>query len=822
MCHQFIGDLDVEKRTRHIVFCTKLHSGTCAEATTSTSSSKKETIAPKDNAGKGETDSKKPAASRKISRNKLEQEFFKFSIDEQRKILDHLNSTLKSDRLECEPEAKSSSSKPAIAQCTASNKFESDLFNLRMELGDIINSEAELRLREKRVRTNIKKLTRKVSLIDDPAPMLGQFVSEDSILNALFPTARYTAIDNASSSSNRSASKCLLWQLSSLSDLFDEDINVRVLNEERDAVIPTAAVAVSMMSADKVIDWSNVGSTCVVQPATDSIPCTEARIELSEAVNDVIDLTLRSESASCSNVVGPTDPISSASSDIAKNNSPRASLFSQVVNSSAKLGTPLPLTAGSPNVIRPKSRSAAVSELLSHSVSNTESFDGMNTPSFDAIVSTAIGAADCDSEALEVIRRWYSNLIESLPATSGDVSEAFSCLQKLQSVQLRVISSQDVFGSPEGRLILHLLVVLIQYVTSSWQNDAIAASPTELMEQTLDSSGTFLSQGGFMMSQEVAEVMEEAVGSGGDVSRSGTKRPREDELATPPISQDEHIVNLMSEVHPNSNVKRSSTESDNQAAKRTDVEMMVEIAESAFTPPCTQLSHGHDQGNPIELITPSPAVTVFIVADATAATAEALGDVAVDLTQLSAEDAPVAEKPQDSNIFSWDQEYFIYDQDFTTYDTVSDVDGGVASHSVVASTDTSPTTSVAAAAASPVDAGAALVQTDSAVKSKPVPNNENSALNHQHVPNASPALNRAVRPSEITDEMSLDEALSAFIQGSSFYDDILSYRPINIDRVKYEFATQTNRRITDSDLLRYLDKEGAFVSGQRGNFEAHV
>jgi hypothetical protein len=149
---------------------------------------------------------------------------------------------------------------------------EAQLSNLRLELGEVLSREAECRSREKRIRTSIKKLQRKVSVQliaddssgsihrvdEDTRARLGQ--QERTALLKTFRLVKYTVSAVCDGQGRVAQSSCPLWRMAALSrdEGFDEQLAARRLEDSRDAVLSVleerSAVSISFLLKIEVMD----------------------------------------------------------------------------------------------------------------------------------------------------------------------------------------------------------------------------------------------------------------------------------------------------------------------------------------------------------------------------------------------------------------------------------------------------------------------------------------------------------------------------------------------------------------------------------------
>jgi hypothetical protein len=217
---------------------------------------------------------KRPTVTRKLSKTKLEQEFLKFSREDQAEFLnlmkfqmscDVMANVTISNEIQSVLSSSSSSMSAVVTNFVAptilstlkvggkSSKSitstpvseEAQLCNLRQELGEVLSREAECRSREKRIRTSIKKLQRKVSIrligessrsIDDSTLRLVQ--EENTALSKTFLIVKYAA-SVVSGGLRRVPQICPLWRLAALTgdEEFEQQMISRRLEDRKEAVL---------------------------------------------------------------------------------------------------------------------------------------------------------------------------------------------------------------------------------------------------------------------------------------------------------------------------------------------------------------------------------------------------------------------------------------------------------------------------------------------------------------------------------------------------------------------------------------------------------
>eukprot|EP01032_Pedospumella_encystans_P017626 gene17626-20080_t len=271
---------------------------------------------PRVTAPKPATAKPKAPAAKKAKKSKVEVEFDKLTPLEQLEFLRSKAQLL--EQLEQDPLAQNVTSgdiveAPVTTSTNSTSTDDMQLCTLRLELGAVLSSEAELRAKERKIRLQIKRLQRKMTLALPPIVVTHrETVPQGSIADTLFvaPSFAGSIISSTgaperaevnmnlsrSSSTVNSGMEALqslekpLWRLAQQDEQFDYAVAPRLLSVERDAVLlpelPQSLASLSSPVTEKVHTVETPHSPEHETPAVVKSPVVSSCVVQTELPND--------------------------------------------------------------------------------------------------------------------------------------------------------------------------------------------------------------------------------------------------------------------------------------------------------------------------------------------------------------------------------------------------------------------------------------------------------------------------------------------------------------------------------------------------------
>ena len=276
---------------------------------------------PRVTAPKPATAKPKAPAAKKAKKSKVEVEFDKLSPLEQLEFLRSKAQLL--EQLELDPSVQNATTgetieAPVTTSASVANSDDLQLCTLRLELGAVLSSEAELRAKERKIRLQIKRLQRKMTLALPPIVVTHrETVPQGSIADTLFVAPSFAgsivsfteSVERAKDGTGNNSSSASadnendaswetwpstdkpLWRLAQQDEQFDYAVAPRLLSVERDAVLlpelPQSLARLASPVAEKVNTVETPHSPEQDTPAVGKSPVVSPYVVQTEVANDI-------------------------------------------------------------------------------------------------------------------------------------------------------------------------------------------------------------------------------------------------------------------------------------------------------------------------------------------------------------------------------------------------------------------------------------------------------------------------------------------------------------------------------------------------------